>query len=38
VLKRLANARSLSPDAVAAAPPAATALFYDWYRYGYLHP
>jgi len=36
-LKQLANARTLGPGAVAAAPPAATTLFYDWYRHGYLH-
>jgi len=36
-LKRLANARLLGPGAVAAAPPAATTLLYDWYRHGYLH-
>ncbi len=37
-LRRLANARSVSPDAVAAVPSAANALLYDWYRNGYLHP
>jgi len=36
-LRQLANARALGARAVAATPAAATALFYDWYRDGYLH-
>jgi len=37
-LKRLANARALTPHAIADAPPAATTLLYHWYRDGFLHP
>lgn len=36
-LKRLANARALTPRAVAGAPPNAAAILYEWYRDGYLH-
>ena len=36
-LKRLANARALTPRAVAGVPPNAAAILYEWYRDGYLH-
>jgi 50S ribosomal protein L16 3-hydroxylase len=36
-LRVLANARALPGKAAAAAPAAAMALVYDWYRDGYLH-
>jgi hypothetical protein len=37
-LKHLANARALTPHAIAAVPPEVATLFYHWYRDGFLHP
>ena len=37
-LRRLANDRSLTPQATQAAHPQAATILYTWYRDGYLHP
>jgi 50S ribosomal protein L16 3-hydroxylase len=36
-LKRLANARALSPRAAGTMPSSASTILYDWYLHGYLH-